>query len=451
MKSAADKKQELIRTLFFSVLTLNAFVIFLVWLSTNWQQTTTNDTKILAIGSLLGLFLALSVLHQFLLQSRLPIMERYVGTMLAHRLHRYNAYLIFYLLLLHPLLITLAHSRLHDISYLQQSLDQIRYYPWVWLAYIAVFLLLSVIVLSINMVRRKLRYEYWYFIHLTVYIAVLTAFWHQITNGTSLLSSELFKVYWISLYLIILGTLAWYRFGQVVWRAYKYQFTVSKVVKEADGVVSIYISTKRPLPDRFFIPGQFGIWRFFAQRLWWQTHPFTISNGSGNQLRITPKAAGDYTSDLQQIKPGTKLFFDGPHGVFTTERLEGAKPLLIAGGIGITPIRAMLEGLGKRAKDSIIIYNVKGPADLALKAELETIIKKTGGKIYYIFSEKVPNRALKGQVDKALIKSLVKDVKSRKVAICGPPAMMNAVEQSLRELGVPKEHIYTERFAFTTK
>lgn len=451
-ESRADKKQGTIRTLFFSVFILNEFGILLFWLTNNWQNASGIAGQILSLGNLLGLFLALSVLHQFLLQSRLPVMERYVGTMLQQRLHRFNAYLIFFLLLLHPFFVTFGHSKIHEISYFEQLFDELKFYPWVWLAFIAMLMLISIIAISITMVRSKLRYEYWYLIHLSVYLAVLFAFWHQIGNGQDLLSSDVFRTYWIGLYIVILGTLFWFRFAKLVIRYFKYNFTVSKVEKEANNVISIYISTKKPLPEKFFVPGQFGIWRFFNKKLWWQTHPFTISKGSPEGgLRLTPKAVGDYTADLQKIKVGTKLFFDGPHGVFTTERLEGVKTLFIAGGIGITPIRAMIEGLGDKAKDSIVIYNAKSPADLALKEELESITEKNGTKIHYVFSESAPKGALEGKVDKTLIQKLVPDVNKRKVALCGPPPMMDAVEKSLRELGVPKNHIFTERFAFTTK
>ncbi len=450
-KTWADKKQETIRTLFFSVIFLNAFGIFLFWLTNNWQNAPA-DLRLVSIGDLLGLFLALSVLHQFVLQSRLPVMERYVGTVLQQRLHRLNGYLIFYLLLAHIFFVTFGHQHLHNLNFIDQTVSQFEHYPWVWLAYIAAVILIGVIAMSITMVRSKLRYEYWYLIHLSVYIAVLSAFWHQINNGLDLLSNDVFRAYWYALYIVVLGTIGWYRFGRLVMRYFIYDFTVSKVEKAAGGVVSIYISSKKPLPDDFFIPGQFGIWRFFAKKLWWQTHPFTISTGSPkNGLRLTPKAVGDYTTDLQKIKPGTKLFFDGPHGVFTTERLEGAKPLFIAGGIGITPIRAMLEGLGDKAKDAIVLYSVRSPGDLALSSELEEISKRTGAKIHYIFSENAPKSGYKGIIDKQLVAKLVKDVKKRKVALCGPPGMMSAVEQALIELGVPKEHIFTERFAFTAK
>lgn len=451
-QSRADKKQETIRTLFFSVFLLNAFGILLFWYTNNWQNAFNTDSRILSIGALFGLFLALSVLHQFLLQSRLNAIERYIGTMLVHRIHRYNAYLIFFLLLLHPFLVTLGHSGLHEISYFEQLADELKYYSWVWLALIATIILLAVIVSSINIARKRLRYEWWYLIHLSVYIAVLMAFWHQISNGTDLLVSDKFRAYWIGLYVVILGSLLYFRFIKIIGRYFKYQFTVSKVVKEADGVVSIYISTKKPLPPDFFIPGQFGIWRFFNKRLWWQAHPFTISSGNPvNRLRLTPKAIGDYTTDLQRIRPGTKLLFDGPHGVFTIDRLDDSKPLFIAGGIGITPIRSMLEGLAEKAKNAIVIYNVRTKADLALKDELDTIAKASGAKIHYVFSSKAPAGELKGIVDSELLRKLVPDLKKRKIALCGPPSMMDAVTETLVQLGVPKKQILTERFAFTAR
>lgn len=437
--------------MFFSAIALNAFGILFFWFANNWQSTSA-ELRLVSVGDLLGLFLALSVLHQFLLQSRLPVMERYVGLLLQHKLHRLNGYLIFYLLIAHVFFVTYGHQHLHELSFIDQTVSQFKYYPWVWLAYLAAAILIGIIAMSITMVRKRLRYEYWYLLHLSVYVAVLTAFLHQINNGLDLLSNDWFKAYWFALYILILGTIGWFRFGRLVLRYFVYDFTVSKVVKEANGVISIYISSKKPLPANFYIPGQFGIWRFFDKKLWWQTHPFTISMGDPiNGLRLTPKAVGDYTTDLQEIKPGTKLFFDGPHGVFTGERLEGAKPLLIAGGIGITPIRAILEGLGNAAKDAVVLYSVRTAGDLALAGELDAISKKTGAKLHYIFSEKAPAGGIKGILDKPTLAKLVKDASKRKVALCGPPAMMDAVEQSLMELGVAKKNIFTERFAFTAR
>jgi predicted ferric reductase len=301
------------------------------------------------------------------------------------------------------------------------------------------------------MVRKHLRYEYWYAIHLAVYAVILLGFLHQINNGTTLLTADWFKVYWIVFYISVLALVAYFRFIRLIFRYLKYGFYVKKVEKVTHDTVSIYIGTKRPLPKDFFVPGQFGIWRFFDKKLWWQTHPFTISAAPQNGLRLTPKAVGDFTSDLQNIKVGTKLYFDGPHGVFTTERLEGKRPLFIAGGIGITPIRAMLEGLGSSARDAIIIHAVKTPRDRTLSSELKSIANNTGAKIHYIYSEKAPLGNNCRHIDVALLKQLVPDPQSRAVALCGPPPMMDAVEKELIKFGINKSNIHTERFDFSTK
>lgn len=450
--SHADKKQENIRSLIFAVLGLNVVFVILVWLDSTMLVFSDPAYTLVRIGGLLGLLSALAVLYQFILQSRLPVLERYVGTPLIHRLHRYNAYVIFWMLIGHVTFVTLGHSKLHEVSFLRQYLDQVLYFPFVFLAFIAFWLLMGVILTSIIMVRKHLRYEYWYGIHLAVYAVILLAFLHQINNGTTLITTDWFKMYWIVFYILVLASVAYFRFIRLILRYLKYGFYVKKVEKETHDTISIYIGTKKPLPENFFSAGQFGIWRFFNKKLWWQAHPFTISTGSPeNGLRLTPKAVGDFTADLQNIKVGTKLFFDGPHGVFTTERLEGKKSLLIAGGIGITPLRAMLEGLGKKAKDAIVLHAVRTPQDEALSSELKSIAKKTGTKIHYVYSEKAPAGKTCTHVDFELLKKLVPEPKNRTVALCGPPAMMDAVEKELIKFGISKENIHTERFDFSAK
>ncbi len=451
VKSLADKKQENIRTLIFSVFGLNTAFIFLVWLNSTSFDFSDPTFTLIRFGGLLGLFSAMAVLYQFTLQSRLPALERYVGTPLIHRLHRYNAYIIFWMLIGHVFLVTLGHSHLHETSFLVQYVDQILYFPYVFFAFIAFWLLMGVILTSIIMVRKHLRYEYWYFIHLAVYAVILLAFLHQINNGTTLLVTDWFRAYWIAFYVLVLGLVAYFRFIKIILRYFKYGFYVKEIEKVTYDTVSIYIGTNQPLPKDFFIPGQFGIWRFFNKSLWWQAHPFTISTAPKNGLRLTPKAVGDFTRDLHKIKAGTRLYFDGPHGVFTAERMEGKKPLFIAGGIGITPIRAMLEGLGKKAKDAILIHAVKTPQDKALENELSDIAKRTGAKIYYAYSEEAPKGKTCTHVDITLLKKLVSDPENRSVALCGPPAMMNAVEEELIKFGIDKKDIHTERFDFSTK
>lgn len=443
---------ENIRTIIFSLFGLNTAFVFLVWLDSTGLSFPDPAYAILRLGGLLGLLSALAVLYQFILQCRLPVLEKYVGTPLIHRLHRYNGYAIFWLLIGHITLVTLGHSKLHEVSFIKQYFDQVLYFPYVLLAGISFWLIMFVVIASITMVRKRLKYEYWYGIHLAVYAAILLGFLHQIKNGTTLLMTDWFKTYWIVFYILVLASVAYFRFIRLVLRYQKYGFYVDRVVPETKDTVSIYIGTKKPLPEKFFIPGQFGIWRFFDKNLWWQAHPFTISSGSPkNGLRLTPKNAGDFTADLQNIKPGTKLFFDGPHGVFTTERFENKKLLLIAGGIGITPIRSMLEGLDAQAKNAIVLHAVKTPTDKPLAKELSAIARKTGAEIHYIYSEKAPSGEKIRHIDADVLKQLVGSPKGRAVALCGPPPMMDAVEKELVKFGIKKQDIYSERFDFSAK
>jgi len=76
-----------------------------------------------------------------------------------------------------------------------------------------------------------------------------------------------------------------------------------------------------------------------------QAHPFSSRLPNGKYPAFTIKELGDYTRTLAQIPIGTPVFVEGPYGALTGAARTKARVLLIAGGIGITPLRALLEEL----------------------------------------------------------------------------------------------------------
>jgi len=75
-----------------------------------------------------------------------------------------------------------------------------------------------------------------------------------------------------------------------------------------------------------------------------EAHPFSMSRRpDGTRLRLTIKAVGDFTRRIPGLKPGVRVLIDGPHGIFTARRSSSQKILMIAGGIGITPIRSLAK------------------------------------------------------------------------------------------------------------
>jgi len=221
---------------------------------------------------------------------------------------------------------------------------------------------------------------------------------------------------------------------------------VLAVQREARGVFSIYIGGRR-MSEFPAEAGQFAMWRFLDRKRWWQSHPFSISAiPDGRQLRITVKNIGDFTSSIHTLKVGTPVLVEGPFGKFV-ERPAHRKVLLIAGGIGITPIRPLAEEMAVDGFGVHVLYRAHGASDLAFKAELDALASDHGVKVDYLLSEEGGRkRARDAWFRPEAMKRLVPDIKERVVYVCGPPPMMAAVRAGLHKVGVPPDQVRTEVF-----
>jgi len=214
---------------------------------------------------------------------------------------------------------------------------------------------------------------------------------------------------------------------------------VLRVVEEGPGVVSLEIGGVRL--DRLKArTGQFFTWRFLSRDHWWEAHPFSLSAApDGRRLRITVKGLGDYTGSLRGIRPGTRVIVEGPFGAFTSAGRRRPRVALIAGGVGITPIRALLEDMPGEPGDIAVVYRVSREEDVILREELDELARRRGADLHYVLGAEPlsPERLLE----------LVPDIAARDVYVCGPPAMTEATRASLGRTGVPRRHVFVERFA----
>ena len=215
------------------------------------------------------------------------------------------------------------------------------------------------------------------------------------------------------------------------------------MVTEGPGVVSLRITGRR-LERLRAQAGQFFLWRFLARDRWWTAHPFSLSEApDGRSLRITVKALGDHTARMSSIAPGTLVVAEGPFGVFTAAAQRRDKVLLIAGGIGITPIRALLEEI---RGDAIVIYRVVSEEEIVLAEELEQLTHARDAALHYVVGD---HNAPGGErlLSAGHLRELAPDIRKREVFVCGPPGMTAAVERSIRRAHVPRRHVHIERFA----
>jgi predicted ferric reductase len=303
------------------------------------------------------------------------------------------------------------------------------------------------VVVSVTIARRQLAYETWYFIHLYAYLAVVLAFSHQLATGLDFAGNPAFVWYWCGLYVLVGGSLVFYRLAGPLAIYSRHRFRVQRIEKEARGVFSIYI-TGRDLDQFQAEAGQFAIWRFMERKRWWQAHPFSFSAiPNGRRLRITVKSIGDFTSDIYTLKPGTPILVDGPFGKFI-ERPTNPKVLLIAGGIGITPIRPLAEEMAADGFDVRVLYRAHSEGDVVFKEELDALSSAENSvRVDYLITQSGGSRRGRDAwFAPDRLAGLVPDIFDRVVYVCGPLGMMAAVRASLEALGITPDQIRTEVF-----
>lgn len=310
-------------------------------------------------------------------------------------------------------------------------------------ALIGTGLIVLVVATSIVIVRRRLRYETWFAVHLLAYLGVFLSWAHQVPTGNEFVTNPLAAAFWTGLYIVTLQLVLLFRLLVPIVRAVWHGLRVDEVVSEGPGTYSIRISG-RSLDWLNARTGQYFQWRFLDRQRWFESHPFSLSAApDGKSFRITVKALGDFTSRLADVKPGTYMVAEGPYGGLTRRAQKKSQVALIAGGIGITPIRALLEDL---RGDIVMVYRVVSGADVMFRQEMDELAASRGIEVHYVLGDhRDPENA--HLMSPQHLREVIPGLRSREVFLCGPPAMVEIIERSLRRAGVSGKNVHTEKFA----
>ena len=424
----------------------NILLIFLLWAhGGNVTHVRSTGDFLVSIARLTGLLGAFSALLQVLLLARIPWVERAVGFDRLTVWHRWNGHACLYLVLAHVVFSVWGYAALDRLPLTREISTMVNggVYPGMITATLGTALLIAVVLSSVMVVRRRVRYEAWYAIHLTVYASIALAWFHQIPTGNELVLDRLAANYWRGLYLATLCLLVGFRVLVPAVNGFRYRLRVIEVIDEGAGAVSLRIEGRRL--DRLHAKaGQFFLWRFLTRDGWWVSHPFSLSAApDGRSLRITIKDLGDFTSRAAMISPGTRVFAEGPFGVFTDAVRRRQKVALIGGGIGITPIRSLLEEMDG---DLAVVYRVISHDDVIFGEELRELAERKGAAVHVVAGDHLSPQG-RDLLSPAHLQALVPDIAEREVYVCGPPAMADATRRSVRKANVPSRHIHTERFA----
>ncbi|MFI6471022.1 ferric reductase-like transmembrane domain-containing protein [Streptomyces sp. NPDC050516] len=393
-------------------------------------------------GRITGLLAGYACAVLLALMARVPVLDRGVGTDRLARWHAMGGRYTLSLALTHTLLIIWGYAVTSHANVVNQTTTLVLHYPDL-LKGTAGFLLLVVTgIVSARAARRRLSYETWHYLHFATYLAVFLVFGHQLSNGADFVGNRSAQLAWYAMYLGIAALLAWYRFVVPVRRGTRHRLRVAEVRSEAPGVVSVHL-TGEHLDELGAQAGQFFRWRFLTPGLWWAANPYSLSAPAHHRfLRITVKAVGTHSAALARLAPGTRVWAEGPYGGFTAARRTTTKTLLLGGGVGITPLRTLLETL---PGDITLIYWARRPEDLALRGELDALAAARGARVLYSVDEPAAHRL---PLTAAVLLQYVPDLRDRDVYLCGPPGMADAALDALRGAGVQRRRIHHESFAF---
>jgi predicted ferric reductase len=396
-------------------------------------------------GRITGLEAGYGMVVLIALMARIPPLERGIGPDLA-RWHAMGGRYTVGLVVTHALLIVWGYAVTAHTSVTHQTWTLLDSYPDVLLATAGGLLLVMTGIVSARAARRRMRYETWYYLHLYTYLAVALAFSHQFADGAEFMSNTAARVAWSALYIGVAVAILWFRFITPARQALRHQMRVKAIRTEAPGVVSIVISG-RHLEELRAESGQFFRWRFLSRDLWWTSSPYSLSEPPRpDRLRITVKAAGDHSAAIKRLKPGTRVVAEGPYGALTGSARRRRKVLLIAGGVGITPLRALLESLPAAPGDLTLIYRVSSLRDAVFRRELEEIGARRQAKVWFVAGSRTE---LKGNpLTGGELTRRVPGLIDHDVYLCGPPGLTDALTRELRGAGVRRRQIHRESFEF---
>ncbi len=425
-------------------------LIFLIWYTTSLDLLMSGASgALIALGRLAGLTAAGSALLQFMLMGRIGWVEGGFGLDNIAKLHRKNGYVVIIAIYIHILLVTFGYALGSMVGFISQYVIFFNTFQDVWKAMIAAGLFTAVVGTSIYIVRKNLKFERWYIVHLLVYAAIILAFSHQLAVGGSFTANPLYGKIWTGLYLFVAANVIYYRFLSILINYLRFGFKVERVETETNGITSIYISGKN-LQKLNAKPGQFIMIRILARKYWLQEHPFSLSKVTTNDhMRITVKDSGDYTAMIQSLKPGSKVMVAGPFGTFTSAKAISQKRLYLAGGIGVTPLRSLIEEGAEKNDDAVLIWSNKTAIDEIYRAELTSFEAASKLRVIRFFTKEKKTGYQSGRITADIISQLIPDVKERSIYICGPGKFIIELEKDLLQIGIQSGQIHTEKFSLT--
>jgi predicted ferric reductase len=419
----------------FIIITALSVIPLILWLGLLPLEERFEDigSSMRSLGQIAGLTGVVLFSIVFVLNTRLKFLEDFFGGQdKVYYAHHFLGATAFILLLFHPFLLGLEYlsfSLNAAISFFLPSNYWAKTFGVISLGLISLLLFITFFV--------KIKYNKWFFTHQFLGIAFFIAIFHVYFISSDISRSLVLRYYILSF--MAIGIAAYiYRTLLGTKVAATLDYEVAKVKRLNKEIVEVSL---KPLSKKLsFKSGQFAFVGYEGNNFSTEVHPFTISSSPKEKyLRFSIKSLGDYTSEMEKLKVGTKAKIEGPFGRFSYGIYNNPQ-IWIAGGIGITPFLSRARNYDNKQKVDLF-YSVKTKEEAIFLKELEQIASRNKNlRITPIYS------STQGKIDIEFIKKNSK-INQKEIFICGPKGMMESLKEQFLKSGVHKGYIHMEEFS----
>ena len=401
------------------------------------------DRQLLRSGQVVGMVAGLLMLLQIIMGARLKCLDRIFGLNNLFKFHRITGIFIACLIFIHPILVLIPEDRFTIPL-------QLRYWP----EFVGLFLVLMVItavVLSHWRSWFNLPFHRWWPIHRIAAILIIAAFWFHVLFVSSTFEQKLPKIFAYCAIGLSALLFLWIRTRPLINR--RKTLIVSAVEEAGEDAVRLKIVSKtKNIPA--YTPGQFCFITFLSSHISKEEHPFSIASSPTKTsfLEFIVRTTGDWTRNFNNLRPGDRIFMHGPFGLFSHLRFPTRKEIImIAGGIGITPMLSMLRHMADHndQRKITLIWSNKTQKHVILPREFQNLhVRLNGLRIFHVLTRDPEYTGEQGRLDEQKLKRLISDCNiSSAIFVCGPDQMMKEVRNSLLSLGFPNHMILIEQFS----
>jgi len=296
------------------------------------------------------------------------------------------------------------------------------------------------------------RYEHHMWLHnLTIFALILMQV-HVLMTSSARKYPIVFTIYMV----YFISALCFYVYHKVLrpWLLEDHVWEVASVTKVSDQVRHILIDTNGE--TMVYAPGQFGYFRLFVSGHN-EEHPFSFTSEPTEigQISIAVKALGDFTSQLDRLRPGDKVIVDGPYGDFTyTKHPDEEESFFVAGGVGVTPVFSMIKHMSQMdpSRKVTLLLGMQTEKDFLFRKEFEAFQRLMPHlKVVPVVSKDLDYSGETGYIDAAKLQKYMdndpRQAKGRGYYICGPKIMMESTKKHLKLMGVRPHRIHYESFS----